>query len=171
MLLAAGLMLTGCSTQIDKGTKLLEEKKYEEARKIFQKAVKKESMEKEAYRGLGISYFELKQYDKAKEALEAALEKGASETPGLYGMLGAACMETEQFGQAAAYYEKGIAADAEGTDEELRKEMRFNEIYALEKSGNYAEAKTKAEAYLADYPEDETVKKEAEFLATQAGNK
>src|SRR5699024_5211869 len=97
------------------------------------------SMEKEAYRGLGISYYELKQFDRAKEAIETALEKGAEETPELYAMLGASCMEVGQYEEAASYFEKGSQSGE--MEDSLKKEMLFNEISALEKAQKYAEAK------------------------------
>ena len=75
MFLLSGVILTGCATQIEKGTSLLEEKKYEEAAEAFEKASKKSSMEKEAYRGLGISYYELKQFDRAKKRLRRLWKK------------------------------------------------------------------------------------------------
>ena len=79
--------MAGCSTQIEKGTSLLKGEKYEEAAEVFEKASGKSSMEREAYRGLGISYFELEQYDKAASAFETALEKGVKKTPRLYNSL------------------------------------------------------------------------------------
>lgn len=168
MVLLSGLLLSGCATQIEKGTTLLEEKKYEAAAEVFQKASEKSSMEKEAYRGLGISYYELKEYAKAKKALETALKKGAEETAQMDAMLGAACMENGDYEEAASYFEKG--SRYEETEESLKKEILFNEIAALEKAEKYTEAKEKVSAYLKRYPDDETVQKEAEFLETQAGS-
>lgn len=54
--------------------------------------------------------------------------------------------------------------------DDLKKEMAYNQIFSLEKAGKYTEAKAKADAYLQIWPDDEDVKKEAEFLETQAGN-
>ena len=71
----------GVPHRLRKGTSLLKEEKYEEAAEVFEKASGKSSMEREAYRGLGISYFELGQYDKAASAFETALEKGVKKTP------------------------------------------------------------------------------------------
>lgn len=171
LFLAAGmfvLSLTGCSTQIDKGKSLLEDKKYEEAVEVFQKASKSSSMEKEAYRGLGISYFELKQYKKAAEALQNAIDKGADKTPELYNLLGISYMKTEQYEKAADCFEAGSQMEEAG--EELKKEMAYNQIFVLEKAENYNEAREKADAYLKNWPDDKDVQKEAEFLKTQAGN-
>ena len=86
MIMAACLLfftMTGCATQIDKGKSLLEDGNYEQAAEAFEKASKDSDMEKEAYRGLGISYYEREQYDKAAYAFESALEKGAGATPEL----------------------------------------------------------------------------------------
>ena len=135
-LVAAGLLaltMAGCSTQIEKGTSLLKEEKYEEAAEVFEKASGKSSMEREAYRGLGISYFELGQYDKAASAFETG-------------------------------------SQMDGAGDQLKREMAYNEIFVLEKAGDYTKAKERADAYLQTWPDDEDVKKEAEFLETQAGN-
>lgn len=162
------LMMSGCTTKIDKGTALLEEGKYEEAVKIFEKASEKDSMEKEAYRGLGISYYELGQYKKAASAFQNAIDKGAEKTPELYNLLGISYMKTEEYEKAAECFASG--KEMEGAGEELRREMSYNEIFALEKAGSYMQAKEKVDSYLQNWPDDEDVKKEAEFLETQAGN-
>lgn len=171
LLLAAGMLtvsLAGCATQIDKGKSLLEDKKYEEAVKDFQKATETPSMEKEAYRGLGISYFELKQYKKAASALQTALDKGAEKTPEIYNLLGISYMKSKQYEKSAENFEAGIQMD--GAGETLKKEMSYNQIFVLEKAEKYNEAREKAEEYLKNWPDDEDVKKEVEFLKTQAGN-
>lgn len=171
LIVSAGLLsllMTGCATQIDKGTALLEEGKYEEAVDIFEKASEKDSMEKEAYRGLGISYYELGQYEKAAAAFQSAIDKGARKTPELYNLLGISYMKTEQYEKAAECFAEG--GKMEDAGEELRKEMAYNEIFVLEKAGEYKEAKEKVDSYLQNWPDDEDVKKEAEFLETQAGN-
>ena len=170
-LVAAGLLaltMAGCSTQIEKGTSLLKEEKYEEAAEVFEKASGKSSMEREAYRGLGISYFELGQYDKAASAFETALEKGVKKTPELYNLLGISYMKIGQYDKAAVSFENGSQMD--GAGDQLKREMAYNEIFVLEKAGDYTKAKERADAYLQTWPDDEDVKKEAEFLETQAGN-
>lgn len=171
MIMAACLLsftMTGCATQIDKGKSLLEEGKYEQAAETFEKASKDSDMEKEAYRGLGISYYELEQYDKAASAFESALEKGAGATPELYNLLGISYMQTGEYEKAADSFETG--SRMEGAGDDLKKEMAYNQIFSLEKAGKYTEAREKADAYLQTWPDDEDVKKEAEFLETQAGN-
>ncbi len=124
-LVAAGLLaltMAGCSTQIEKGTSLLKEEKYEEAAEVFEKASGKSSMEREAYRGLGISYFELGQYDKAASAFETALEKGVKKTPELYNLLGISYMKIGQYDKAAVSFENGSQMD--GAGDQLKEKWR-----------------------------------------------
>ena len=143
-LVAAGLLaltMAGCSTQIEKGTSLLKEEKYEEAAEV---------------------------YDKAASAFETALEKGVKKTPELYNLLGISYMKIGQYDKAAVSFENGNQMD--GAGDQLKREMAYNEIFVLEKAGDYTKAKERADAYLQTWPDDEDVKKEAEFLETQAGN-
>ena len=49
----------------------------------------------------------------------------------------------------------------------MKQEMRFNEIAAYEKTGDYESARTKLKEYVEDYPDDERAAKEAEFLETR----
>lgn len=171
MVAAAALlavMLAGCGTKIEKGTSLLKEEKYDQAAEVFEKASKDADMEKEALRGLGISYYELEQYDKAASTFETALEKGVRETPELYNLLGISYLNTGEYEKASSCFETGSQMDGAGDD--LKKEMAYNQIFALEKAQKYSEAKEKADAYLQSWPDDEDVQKEAEFLETQAGN-
>lgn len=117
VLMAACLLsftMTGCATQIDKGKSLLEEGNYEEASEAFEKATKDSDMEKEAYRGLGISYYELEQYDKAASAFESALEKGAEATPEIYNLLGISYMQTGEYEKAADSFETGSQMERRG---------------------------------------------------------
>ena len=55
----------------------------------------------------------------------------------------------------------------DGNDEELTQAMRFNSIFAYEKLGDVETAKRLVKEYTADYPEDESAAKEAQFLETR----
>ena len=68
------LMLTGCSGSIRSGVAMLQEGKYEEAVKAFEKDIQRERNLDEAYRGLGIACFELENFDEAVRAFELALQ-------------------------------------------------------------------------------------------------
>lgn len=160
------IALTACSNSVGDGAELLEEKKYTEAAERFQKAIDQEKDLGEAYRGLGICYWEQEDYKKAGEAFEKALENGAEKTATIYNFLGICELKEGSVKKAAFYFQNGQTK--EGADEELLKEMAFNEIVAYEADGDYASAKNKLKDYVEKYPDDERAAKELEFLNTQA---
>ena len=84
ILVALCMTVTGCAGSVKKGTKYLEEKDYKNAEVEFQDAVDKKKNLGEAYRGLGLCYWEQKKYEKAEKALEKALKNGTEETATLY---------------------------------------------------------------------------------------
>jgi len=161
------LSLTGCSNAVEEGTKLLEEGDYKAAQEEFQKSVDQEKDLGEAYRGLGICYFEQKEYGEAAKAFGMALDQGAEETATVYNMLGICAMETGSPEKAVYYFENGQNFPDAG--QALLKEMSFNLVCAYEKTGDYVSAREKLEIYVGLYPEDENAAKELEFLDTQAG--
>ena len=74
MILAA-FMLTGCKDKvnyIEQGTQQMEEQQYEEAVSSFQKSLEEKEDAAEAYRGLGMAYYEQQDYEAAKEAFQTA---------------------------------------------------------------------------------------------------
>ena len=167
LLLVVSVMFSGCANAVKSGTESLEEKDYKEAAKEFQKSIDKEKDLGEAYRGLGICYWEEEDYEKALEAFENALDNGAKKTATLYNFLGLCERKVGSPKKAAFYFQTGQTKD--GASEELTQEMAFNEIEAYEEAKDYNSAKTKLEAYTESYPDDEKAAKELEFLETQAG--
>lgn len=158
-------ILTGCAGNIKDGVSLLQEGKYEKAVEMFQKDVSKERNLDEAYRGLGIAYFELKDYEAAVEAFEFALKHETKETAVLYSFLGASYLETEAYEKALDTYERALASkDLTG---ELEQEIQFNLIAVYENMGNWDAAKKQMKMYVDKYPDDSRVEKEAEFLETR----
>lgn len=163
--LLACCMLTGCASPNEEGLTLLQEQKYEEAAAKFQKSIEKEKDLAEAYRGLGIAYWELEDYENAKSAFESALEQGAEPTGTIYNFLGICAVKAENTEEALSYFRLGIAC--EGNSEELQREMELNEIVACEELGDWELAKSKIAEYTAKYPDDEKAAKEAAFLETR----
>lgn len=159
-------LLAGCGSAVESGVKALEEKDYETALESFEKAIDKDDNIAEAYRGAGICYWEAKEYEKALEAFENAVASGAETTAVLYNMMGICELKTGSPTKAAYYFETGLTK--EDASDELRQEMAFQEIAALEKAENYTEARQKLEQYAQKYPDDERAAKELEFLKTQA---
>lgn len=166
VLACAGAVLTGCGDKtVEEGVQLLEEQDYQGAADLFQQAVEKDEEDAEAQRGLGIAKWELGDYEGALSAFESALENGGDKTAEIYNLMGNCCMQMEQAKQALNYYRLGL--EEEDLSDELRQEMRFNEIAAYEMSGDMESAKSKLESYIQDYPDDEKAAKEAEFLETR----
>ena len=76
VLILCCLFFAGCANAVKEGTAYLEEGKIEEAREKFETSIEKEKDLDEAYRGLGICYWEKSDYTKAMAAFEKALGKG-----------------------------------------------------------------------------------------------
>ncbi len=159
------LLLTGCAGNIKDGVALLEEGKYEQAVEAFKKDVEKERNLDEAYRGLGIAYFELEDYEAAVEAFELARKHDTKETAVLCAFLGASYLETEEYDKALDVYERGLAC--KDLTEELEQEIQFNLIAVYENMANWDAAKKHINKYVEKYPEDSRVEKEADFLETR----
>ena len=70
------------------------------------------------------------------------------------------------------YIQTGLALADSGSNEEapdadMIREMKYNEIICYEKLADWENAREKANEYLSEYPDDEAVRKEAEFLETR----
>ena len=165
LLLAVMLATSGCTSIVKEGTELLEEGNYTEAAEKFQESVDKGKDLGEAWRGLGICYWEEEDYEKAEKAFGNALQNGSEETATIFNMLGICALMTDKPEKAVYYFENGQEFPDAG--QELLKEMSFNLIAAYEQVGDYQKAKEKLEVYLSLYPDDERALKEKEFLNTQ----
>lgn len=160
------VLLTGCSFSPYKtGIKYLEDGEYSKAVTEFQEAVEKKKNLKDSYRGLGIALWEEKDYKGAYEAFENALSEGAKESATIYSLLGNCAMRIEKYEKAVEYYEKALSM--EDISEELSKETKYNLVAAYEYAGNIDKAKENLNAYIEAYPDDESAKREAEFLETR----
>ena len=130
-------------------------------------------MAADGYQGLGMTYYEQKEYDKALEAFQTALDQGAEQTQELYNLTAVCAMKTEDYAKALEYFQSGIALAESKTDDEtkadktLLQEMEYNVIICYEKQADWENAKSAMEQYQADFPEDDSVSKEAEFLQTR----
>lgn len=164
-IVACMVFFAGCADPLKDGTEQLENKQYQDAVGSFEEVIKSGKNLGEAYHGQGIAYWELKQYDKAKEALKKALENEAEETVVMYQILGDCSMILGSYEDALAYYWKGMGC--EGLTENQLQEMLYNEIIAYEQLRDWDSAKLKMAAYAEKYPDDEEAKKEAEFLETR----
>lgn len=166
MVFMMSAMITGCiGNPYKTGIKSLEDGEYSKAAECFQEAIDEEKNLADSYRGLGIALWEQKDYEGANEAFEKAISEGTEVTATIYSLLGNCAMELEKYDSAAEYYE--LALSREDISDELKKETHYNMIAAYEYVGNVEKAKETLEEYIADYPDDESALREAEFLETR----
>ena len=90
----------------------------------------------------------------------------------LYHLMSVCAMQNENYEKALDYIQTGMGLaqtsdGKESVDADMLREMRYNEIVCLEQQADWESAKQKVEEYLSEYPDDETVQKEAEFLKTR----
>ena len=172
----AAVTLSGCSNPQKAGTEALEAGDYEEAKTQFQSLAGSDDRDRAAagYRGLGMTYYEIEDYTSALEAFQQAVDNGAEQTAQLYNLMGICAMQNGDYASALEYIQSGLAlADSTGdgagesADAELIRQMRYNEIICYEQLADWENARQKAEEYLSEYPDDEAVQREMDFLKTR----
>lgn len=162
-----GFLLAGCGEKEPSGTELLKEERYEEAIDKFQEAIDEKLNPEEAYRGQGIAYWELEDYQRSRAAFTKALAYDAKETGTICNFIGLCDLKLGSPQSAAEWFEKGIAK--EDSSPELIREMEYNQIIAYEQVKNWDKAKEKLTAYIEKYPDDAEALKESQFLETRQG--
>ena len=77
MLAGVTCLASGCGNAVKDGTEALGEGRYDAAETAFEEATKNENKEVAAdgYQGLGMTYYEQKEDDKALEAFQTALDE------------------------------------------------------------------------------------------------
>ena len=174
-LAVSACLLTGCTNALKDGTGYLEDGNYKEAVTAFQKAVDEGKKTAEAYRGLGMAYYEQEDYASAKDAFEKALAAGGEKNQVIYNLLGICGMKLNDYNYALEQFNQGISLsqnsgtsmeDAESFSEVLQ-EMRFNQIVCYEKLGDWENAKTKIAEYIQVYPDAADAQRAAKFLETR----
>ena len=148
---------------------------YKEAVTAFQKAVDEGKKTAEAYRGLGMAYYEQEDYASAKDAIKKALAAGGEKNQVIYNLLGICGMKLNDYNYALEQFNQGISlSQNSGTSmenaesfSEVLQEMRFNQIVCYEKLGDWENAKTKIAEYIQVYPDDADAQREAKFLETR----
>ena len=98
-------LASGCGNIVKDGTEALGEGKYDAAETSFKEASKSDKKEVAAdgYQGLGMTYYEKEEYDKALDAFESALDQGAEKTKELYNLAAVCAMKTENYDKALEY--------------------------------------------------------------------
>lgn len=153
--LSAVLLLGGCAMGEAQGEKTvqgiaaLNDGEYQQAKELFEDAVRNNEDEMLAYRGLGIAYMGLADYEKAEQAFEAALDYIDERQPenrqdlelylatvqyrmGDYEETADTCteiLEKAEKGVADAFFLRGASYLHEGNTQEARED--FDEAAAL----------------------------------------
>lgn len=157
--------LCGCGSKVSDGLEALEKENYDEAIAAFQEAIENQEDLGEAYRGLGIAYWEKQDLDNAYDALKNALKNSEEQLGSTYNILASIDLQKENYETALNYIEK--AGNCIGNSDELTQELAHNEIVCYEHMGKWDKAKEKMEEYKNKYPDDESLAKDAEFLSTR----
>lgn len=102
MAVSAMCMMAGCGNTVKDGTEALEQGDYDTAIASFEEAAGSDDKEEaaEGYCGLGMTYYEQKQYDQALEMLEKAFDNGTVKTAELCNLAGTSALCKEDYAKA-----------------------------------------------------------------------
>lgn len=150
---------------IDKGTELLKDGQYKEAIMKFEEGLSNLEYLEDAYRGIGLSYYELEDYSEAAKSFELAIQKGLNNSGVLYNLLSISYIKIEEYDSALDNIV--LAIQQSGNSDELNQQLRFNEVLCMEKTGDWDGAKAKATSYLQSFPEDTNMGAEIKFLESR----
>ena len=109
------------------------------------------------------SYIALKNYKAALEVINSFGDK-VDGSPALLNLLGSVYMRQKEYADAAATYERAVAAAA-GTTE--LQDALFNRAVAYEYTGDFAKARELFTEYLKQYSGDAQASRELKFLNTR----
>ena len=116
----------------------------------------------DCYMYLGEAYEKTGDFEKSFAAYQAYMEQTEDVNPQIYASMGEYYMEQENYEQAQNCFQKGL----EIANGEEKKRLMFGEASAYEYLLDFDSAREKWEAYLEEYPEDETAQREYRFLQT-----
>lgn len=148
-------------SNVDKGRMYYYLGEYQTAREYLEQARSGGERSEEVLLYLGQCYVELDQTAYAIGLFEAFLEDNPS--PAVYNQLGLAYLKQNEFENAKASFDSGIAMDSDS----YRQELLFNRVVVCEKMGDFDAAKSYMLDYLKEYPDDRTAVRENEFLKTR----
>ncbi|RDU24384.1 tetratricopeptide repeat protein [Anaerosacchariphilus polymeriproducens] len=135
-------------------------KDYEAAKSNLEAAIKEGK--KEGYLYLGQVFDKLEDTQTAQSNYSKYIEN-IKKSAEVYNSLGESLLKEKNYTGALQVFQSGIALK----DEEFDKKLKFNEIITYEYLLEFKTAKEKMEEYLNLYPDDETAKREYEFLKTR----
>lgn len=133
---------------------------YENARNFLEKL--KTTTDYGAALYLGRTYEALGDYNYAASIYAGYTEYDQTKAE-IYNQLGLCRMQLKEYDAALAAFQTGM--NIEGND--MMQTLKFNEVIAYEYMGDYKTAAALMNSYLRSYPDDETAKREYEFLQTR----
>lgn len=134
---------------------------YENARTYLDKA--KEESGYEAVLFLGKTHEELGDYNYAISVYNTFLNDSGEVCPEILNQMGLCKMEMGDYEGALQAFQQAMQVEDNG----MMQVLKMNEIVAYEKLGEYKQAAVLLGNYLKTYPDDETAKREYEFLKTR----
>lgn len=147
-------------SQYDKGRMYFYMGDYESAYHALEEAKSKQGVE--AYLYLGKAYEATGDYNYASNVYSSYLANNADDAR-IYNQLGLCEMKKGQYAKALDAFQKGLKTG----NKDMQQSLLFNEIVAYEYLGEYQKAAVLMESYLKTYPDDESAKREYEFLSSR----
>ena len=133
---------------------------YENARNFLERL--KTTTDYGAALYLGRTYEALGDYNYAASIYAGYAEYDQTKAE-IYNQLGLCRMQLKEYDAALMAFQTGM--NIEGND--MMQTLKFNEVIAYEYMGDYKTAAALMNSYLRSYPDDETAKREYEFLQTR----
>ena len=135
---------------------------YDEARNYLEKARNDKKGDSRLIIYLGRCYTALGDSDYAATLYQSWLDSNGDDAF-IYNELGLIRLELSDPQGALSAFASGLETENPDADQCLR----FNEIVAYERAGEFATARSRMEEYLKAYPSDKTAEREYEFLKTR----
>lgn len=136
---------------------------YEMAQLDLEEAKKASPGDAQVYLYLGMAYEATGDYNYAITNVYTAYLSQKEGTAALYNQLGLCYLKQEQYEAALKAFQSAMQI----SDNDMMQTLSFNEIVAYEYMGDYQQAATLLQNYLATYPDDEKAKREYGFLSTR----
>lgn len=133
---------------------------YQQAALLFEQNRDKGGAANAIY--LGKAYEAIGEYNYATNVYSSYLAKSGDDAA-VYNQLGLCNMLKNDYEAALAAFQSGMAIENSG----LTQTLMYNEIVAYEYLGDFDKAKVLMRTYISSYPDDETAKRENDFLSTR----
>ena len=133
---------------------------YEKARDYLSKMDSSKDYGAALY--LGRTYEALGDYNYASGIYAAYTENDQTKAE-IYNQLGLCRMQMKEYTAALEAFQAAMNIEDNG----MMQSLKFNEIVAYEYMGDFKTASALMNSYLKSYPDDETAKREYEFLRTR----